>query len=159
VKDFVKKGLVKGLTQFGSWIKRLFKGGGGKATKRVAIEKNGGVSQFVDDLSHITGKTGKSRNRAINAIIAEDFPNLKLTHSPQYSPYVNYGMAKRGVGTHLGAKSFVSRAQLRDAIIHEELHHRRWKRGGINHHPRGSTQEERFYKIISRYKRMRGWKK
>ncbi len=66
------------------------------------LEHNGGISQFVDDLSYITGKTGKRRNRAIDAIIAEDFPNLKLAYRPQYSPYVNYGMVKRGVGTHPG---------------------------------------------------------
>lgn len=115
----------------------------------VAAEFNEGTSQFVDDLSHVTGKAAKSRNRAIGTIITEDFPNLKLTYRAQYSPYVNYGIAKRGVGTHIGAKSFVSRSQLRDTIIHEELHHRWWKKGIINHHPQRSSKEKPFYQIIA----------
>ena len=80
VKGSLKKGLVKGVTHLGRWFKGLFKGSKRKGIKRVAIELDGGTSQFVDDLSHVTGKTAKSRNRAIHAIIAEDFPNLKLTY-------------------------------------------------------------------------------
>jgi hypothetical protein len=146
-------------TRIGAIIARIFKGGRRGNSTGIPTAIRGEPSRFVDDLSHNTGKTGKSRNQAINAIITEDFPNLKLTYIPQYSPYVSYGMAKRGIGTHIGTKSFASRSQLRDTVIHEELHHRWWKRGIINHHPRGSARERRFYRIVSRYKRMRGWQK
>ena len=50
---------------------------------------------------------------------------------------------------------FSSRVDLRDTIIHEELHHRWWERGMYDHHPIGN--DEQFYKVIERYKRMRGW--
>lgn len=52
---------------------------------------------------------------------------------------------------------FVSRSELRDTIKHEEPHHRWWKRGIIDHHPKGSDKEGIFYETIRRYKTMRGW--
>ena len=52
---------------------------------------------------------------------------------------------------------FSSRVDLRDTIIHEELHHRWWQRGIIDHHPMNSTKEAIFYKTINAYKQMRGW--
>lgn len=52
---------------------------------------------------------------------------------------------------------FVSRNELRDTIIHEELHHRWWERGIINHHPTGVDKEKLFYETIKRYKEMIGW--
>ena len=51
-----------------------------------------------------------------------------------------------------------ARNELRDTIIHEELHHRWWKRGLKNRHPPSSTREWKFYETIDRYKKMRGWK-
>ncbi|MEU2246474.1 hypothetical protein [Streptomyces sp. NPDC019224] len=61
----------------------------------------------------------------------------------------------------MGAESFVSRAELRDGLTHEELHHR-WYGRGIppgTHHPRdGSGSSQRFYGTIERYKAMRGWR-
>ena len=112
------------------------------------------------DLSHVTGKTAASRNRAIGAMIKEDFQDLNLTHTPQYSPFVGYGVAKKGVGTQIGPKSFESRAQLRNTIVHEELHHRWFSRGikGGEHHPRdGSGLSDKFYGTVARYMNMRGW--
>jgi hypothetical protein len=95
--------------------------------------------------------------RALDAVIADDLTSLRPTHQPQYSPYGPFGMAKEGVGTHIGPKSFTSRAQLRNSIVHEELHHRWWERGIYDHHPKESTKEAKFYDIIRRYERMRGW--
>lgn len=53
---------------------------------------------------------------------------------------------------------FVSREELRDTILHEELHHRWWNRNIVNHHPVGSEKEELLYKTLRGYKKMRGWK-
>ena len=117
-----------------------------------------GNQPFVEDLSHITGKTAASRNRAIDSLIREDLPNLRLTHQPQYSPFINSGLAKSGQGTHIGYKKFSSRESLRRVIVHEELHHRWFKRGipGL-HHSSDYVPDEKFYRVIDRYFKMRGW--
>ncbi|MEV8554723.1 RHS repeat-associated core domain-containing protein [Streptomyces glaucescens] len=124
-------------------------------------EKAGGNTFRSDaDLRGATGKTSTSRNRAIQAIIAEDFPDLRFTHQPVYSPWVSTGIAKPNAGTHIGAESFVSRAELRDSLVHEELHHRWFSRGipAGTHHPRdGSGLSSRFYGTVARYKSIRGW--
>ena len=126
----------------------------------AAVEGMGARGQFVNNLSHLTGKTAAARNRAIDTVLAEDLSSLRLTHRPQYSPYVPYAMAKDGVGTHIGPNSFISRAQLRNSIVHEELHHRWWARKTkiYDHHPLGSAKEAKFYETIRRYEKMRGWK-
>ncbi|MEW1659732.1 hypothetical protein [Streptomyces sp. NPDC093707] len=55
---------------------------------------------------------------------------------------------------------FESRGQLRDSLVHEELHHRWWNRGLMNHHPGyGEGTSDRFYATITRYFKMRGWPK
>ncbi len=93
--------------------------------------------RWTADLSHVTGKTAQARNRAIDAIIKEDLPDLRLTHKPQYSPFVGHGVSKFGEGIQIGRDSFVSRHELRDTIVHEELHHRWWSRGIFeDHHPK-----------------------
>ncbi|MEU5238653.1 DUF6531 domain-containing protein [Streptomyces lydicus] len=120
--------------------------------------KGGGGNQFVSTLSDVTGSTARSRNRAIEAILKEDFQHLQFTHRPQYSPWAGHGISKLGEGTHIGPSSFVSRRQLRDTIAHEELHHRWWNRGMFQHHPRdGSGTSRKFYETVHRYMRMRGW--
>ncbi|MFG1672979.1 RHS repeat-associated core domain-containing protein [Micromonospora sp. NPDC049282] len=133
--------------------------GGGAGTAAVEFAgKRGGFGAYTEDLSHVTGKTAVSRNRAINAIIKEDFPNLRLTAQPEYSPFVGYGVMRNGGGTQIGAKSFTRRSQLRNTIVHEELHHRWFARGISGHHPReGGPMSEKFYGIVARYEGMRGW--
>lgn len=116
-----------------------------------------GPQVYAPDLSHVTGKGATVRNRAIDSIIKEDFPNLNLTHTPEYNPFLRTGIAQEGAGTQIGKTNFSSRDSLRDVIVHEELHHRWWERGIYEHHPAGSAQESRFYETIDRYKRMRGW--
>ena len=37
----------------------------------------GGSQVYVPDHTHVTGKTARNRNRAIDAIIEEDFPHLE----------------------------------------------------------------------------------
>lgn len=132
-------------------------------TSRVPVAEVEGKADgniWTADLSHVTGKTAVSRNRAISIAIAEDFPDLRFSYRPVYSPFVNTGVAKPGSGVQLGAKSFVSRKELRDSLVHEELHHRWFDRGlpPGTHHPRdGSGLSPRFYDTIARYKAMRGW--
>ncbi|MEV0280367.1 hypothetical protein AB0I22_28790 [Streptomyces sp. NPDC050610] len=119
---------------------------------------NGNVWKSSEELSNATGKTTASRNRAIDAIIMEDFPDLNLTHHPVYSYGVNSGMAMPNVGTQIGFKRFASRALLRTTVVHEELHHRWFARGLTNRHPRdGSGTSGRFYGIVDRYMSVRGW--
>lgn len=112
---------------------------------------------YVSDLSYVTGKAAKARQKAIEAILKEDFLDLKLTYKPEYSPFIRTGVALQNVGTQIGKKMFISRNDLRDTIIHEELHHRWWKRGIVAHHPAGTEKERIFYETIKRYKKMRGW--
>lgn len=124
------------------------------------VEEKAGGNTWTSDLSHVTGKTAASRNRAIEAVIAEDFPSLRFTHQPVYSPWVSTGIARPNGGTQIGAESFVSRAELRDSLVHEELHHRWFSRGipaGTRHPRDGSGLSPRFYGIIARYKSIRGW--
>jgi hypothetical protein len=132
------------------------------------LEYSGGdKQQYVPDLSHIKGKTASARNRAIDAILKEDLSGLSLTHKPRYSPFARTGIAKQNSGTHVGKNVFSSRSELIDTIVHEELHHRWWKRGIVDHHPesiklgRSLTNDEtrkgvEFYATIARYKRMKG---
>lgn len=126
----------------------------------VEVEEisNGITQTYTKDLSHVTGKGAKNRNKAIEIIIKEDFPDLKLSFKPEYSPFIRTGIAQRNTGTQIGKKMFVSREELRDTILHEELHHRWWNRNIVNHHPVGSEKEELFYKTLRGYKKMRGWK-
>jgi hypothetical protein len=121
------------------------------------VEFAGGPQEYVPDLSHLTGKGAQARNRAIDSIIREDFPSLNFIHKPQYNPFIRTGIAQEGMGTQIGKMNFSSRSHLRNVIIHEELHHRWWARGIIDHHPVGSVRELRFYETIRRYERMRGW--
>jgi hypothetical protein len=117
-----------------------------------------GPQVWTSDLRHVTGRTAQNRNRAIDAIIKEDFPNLRLSHKPEYDPFIRTGMAKMGEGTRLGKNSFGSRYDLRDVIIHEELHHRWWAKGRFNHHATEYVPDEHFYNVIERYKRMRDYR-
>lgn len=120
-------------------------------------------------LEAVTGRTARARNRAIQGVIADDLsavpgvrPGLRLTHTPQYSPYARTGLAMQGEGTQIGKNVFHSRHSLRNTIIHEELHHRWWARGiptEAHHAARGVyVANERFYRVIERYERMRGWR-
>jgi hypothetical protein len=114
-------------------------------------------SDISANLSHIIGKIAQQRQKAIDRIIKEDFSNLRLTYKPQYNPFMRTVITKPGKETQLGKNSFSSRSELRDTIIHDELHHRWWKRGIADHHPIGSGEKSKFYETIRRYKRMRGW--
>ncbi|MEU0381008.1 RHS repeat-associated core domain-containing protein [Streptomyces cyaneofuscatus] len=133
---------------------------GSKLGGRSALAQQGSGNVWINDLSHVTGKSAAVRNRAIRATIKEDFPNLRFTHIPQYSPWSRTGIAKNGAGTQIGTERFSSRKLLRNTMVHEELHHRWFARGinGGGHHPRdGSGLSARFYETVRRYESMRGW--
>lgn len=117
---------------------------------------------FVSDLSHVTGKGAKARNRAIESIINSELSGINFIQKPQYSPFVNTGVAMKDVGTHIGKSRFSSRIDLINTIVHEELHHRWWRRGipGYLHHsPDKYVPNERFYNVIDRYMKMKGYVK
>ncbi|MEJ8635624.1 putative T7SS-secreted protein [Streptomyces sp. MS2.AVA.5] len=127
--------------------------------QKPRTEGSGPNPRWTDDLSHVTGSTAQSRNRALQAIMVEDFAHLRFTHTPQYSPFVGHAVARYGEGTQVGPSPFASRHELRQSLVHEELHHRWWDRGVMeSHHPRdGSGNSDRFYETVARYMRMRGW--
>jgi hypothetical protein len=72
----------------------------------------------------------------IDKVVSQDptLQNVRLSFPPSYSSILRFfGSAKRtitGIGakTLIGRTSLVSRVELIDTIIHEELHHRIWKR-------------------------------
>ncbi|MBB5020613.1 hypothetical protein HNQ59_003938, partial [Chitinivorax tropicus] len=136
-------------------------------------ESAGGTNQYINDLSPYTGSRVQNGNRAISAILKEDFSSLRLTYQPLFSPYAETGVTGyapffENPGVQIGYKSLESRAALRDTIIHEELHNRWRYEGGIteNHHfPGGDVaysldlkyRDMKFYATVERYKSMRGW--
>lgn len=113
----------------------------------------------LDQIKHATGSSSLARRRALEAILnSPDFENFKFTHQPVYSPTVYSGMARRNTGIQIGRIPFSSRLELRRTIVHEELHHRWFARGRINHHPRdGSGTSKLFYDTVNRYLQFRGW--
>jgi RHS repeat-associated protein len=109
---------------------------------------------FIPDLRQVTGKTAEVRNRWIDTTIRNDLPNIRFTHVPRYNPYLEpIGIAQRGSGTQIGKGAFTTKRNLIDTLIHEELHHRWWARGILNHH--SPTLDPKFQAIIDRYLRMR----
>lgn len=168
-KEVLMGGATEGLSSFsffelGKVVDVVKRGIQGRANKGVGVSglvieemPSHKPQYYTEDLGYVTGKAARARKRAIEAIIKEDFPDLKLTFKPEYSPFIRTGVAQINTGTQIGKKMFVSRAELRDVIIHEELHHRLWKQGLYNHHPIGTKEEKKFYEIIRRYKELRGW--
>lgn len=75
-------------------------------------------------MSHLTGKSTKTRNRAIDAVIEEDFSSLNLSHKPVYNKFSSSGVTRPGEGIQFGRNSFMNCSTLRDTLIHEELHNR-----------------------------------
>jgi len=55
---------------------------------------------YTSDLSQVTGKGAQARQKAIDAVIAEDFPDLNLTYDPEYSPYIRTGIAQKDTSHH-----------------------------------------------------------
>ena len=170
--DFLREVAIGGITGglssaafygAGKGIERLKEGL--RPSKRSAVFKHNALEEmpsdrpqyYTSDLSQVTGKSAKARQRAIDAILKEDFPDLNLSYKPEYNPFIRTGVAQQNTGTQIGKNMFISRDELRDTIIHEELHHRWWKQGIYDHHPVGTDKEAIFYEIIRRYKEMRGW--
>jgi RHS repeat-associated protein len=126
---------------------------------RELIENSGRYPQkYHPDLSHVTGKAAHGRNQAIESVTRNELSGVRLTFKPQYNPFIRTGIAAKNVGTQIGKNSFASRKELINTIIHEELHHRWWSRGIINHHPTGSMKEAKFYETVHRFMRMKGLK-
>ncbi|NIJ64201.1 hypothetical protein FHR20_001132 [Sphingomonas leidyi] len=74
----------------------------GVAVEGSAVEFAAGQQAFTADISNVTGKTAIARNRAINAVISEDLSGVRLTHAPEYSPFIGHGVVMKGTGTQMG---------------------------------------------------------
>jgi RHS repeat-associated protein len=129
-------------------------------------ESAGGTNAWTSQqaLQQVTGRTARQRKAAIDAILKEDLANVRMSHTPQYSPYARSGIASppgdpEGCGVQLGKTVFSSRKDLLSTVVHEELHHRWWQRGiPSNHHsPDKYVPNEKFYKIVSRFVKMKGF--
>jgi hypothetical protein len=59
------------------------------------------------------------------------------------------------VGTQIGSKAFGSQRLLIETLLHEELHHRWWRRGVYDRHA-NPVLDAQFEATIQRYLRMRG---
>jgi hypothetical protein len=107
----------------------------------------------------------------IDKIVSQDaaLKNVRISHPPKYSSQLrHFGLAIRtlsgsGARTLIGRKSLVSRAELIDTIIHEELHHRIWKRAmrGLEKYMMrigNRTIEEAYVEAATnRFMRMKGF--
>ncbi|WNG16934.1 RHS repeat-associated core domain-containing protein [Cystobacter fuscus] len=125
----------------------------------TAAEASGGVGRnadFVSDLRHVSGRSAQVRNAWIQEILKKDIPNVRMTHVPQYNPFLSpFALAVQRKGTQIGKRSFASRRELIDTIVHEELHHRWWSRGIYGHH--SPALDDKFSATVKRYMRMRGF--
>ena len=111
---------------------------------------------FVPDLSHVTGKTAQVRAAVIEHLSSQELSGVRLTHVPEYNPFLEpFGIAKEGVGSQLGPLAFQSRANTVETIVHEELHHRWWARGIVDHHAIPEL-DARFEAVVQRFLRMKG---
>ncbi|MFI9271692.1 LamG-like jellyroll fold domain-containing protein [Kitasatospora sp. NPDC052896] len=127
----------------------------------------GNVWGTREQIKNATGKSSRNRSRALSSVRRTDFPNIRFRVDAEYSPTVNTGLSKPGHKVQIGRKSFVSRYELRNTVIHEELHHRWFERPNQftrPHHPRPNNgvehpQSVKFYYTIDRYFALRGWKK
>ncbi|WP_058186421.1 SpvB/TcaC N-terminal domain-containing protein [Terracidiphilus gabretensis] len=92
-------------------------------------------TEYVEDLSHVSGQTAFVRNALIRHVLANDLPGFELPFIPKYNPFLKpLGVAKEGLGSQLGKLAFASRRQIADTIVHETLHHFWWSRGLTDHH-------------------------
>jgi hypothetical protein len=83
------------------------------AREALALEENSGKGYYwADAKTSLTGKTAKARNAAIDSILNNELKDVPLTFKPHYSPTAQFGVAKRGVGTQIGPRSFESRSEL-----------------------------------------------
>jgi hypothetical protein len=128
------------------------------ATTNATVEGSGGATEFVEDLSHVTGRTTQVRNAWIEETKARVLRNVRFTFQPKYNPFITkgYGVAKPFTGTQIGPKAFATEKELVDTLVHEELHHRWFARGVFNHHatPTLNVLHER---IVARFMRMKGY--
>ena len=152
------KGIRAGIRKFRAWRQaRSLQAG-------PDVEFSGGTKgSGYADISGVTGKTARARNRHIDATIKQHLRGINLTHKARYNPFmesppgkIRYGAAKRGVGTQVSRHAFRSQRKLTETLVHEELHHRFWRNNLLNHHD-DSALNEKFMRIVARYLEMRGW--
>lgn len=65
---------------------------------------SGSPQYYTSNLSQVTGKAAKICEKAIEAILKEDFSDLNLSYKPAYSPFVRTGIAQQNTGAQIGKK-------------------------------------------------------
>jgi hypothetical protein len=82
-----------------------------------------------------------------------------MTYHPEYDPEMIslfYGGAQEGVGSFVGPRAIgAGRRQTIRTIVHEELHHRLWRRGwwyGL----KAGKWEDYIETVIDRFMRIKG---
>jgi RHS repeat-associated protein len=139
------KGIVSAVGRLGG--RRLVEYSGGKGIATV---------RRLEDLTLMSGRTAQVRNAWIRGMIDRYLPKLKLTFVPQYNPRLApFGISEAGKGTQIGKKAFQSMRELLDTIVHEELHHRWFKQGLVNHH--SAKLEPYLEYTVKKYMQIRGW--
>jgi RHS repeat-associated protein len=116
-------------------------------------------ADFAADLRQVTGRGAQARNAQISGTISKSLPNLRLTHPPQYNPFLKgaFGVSKKGVGSQIGRSAFSSQRQLIETIVHEELHHRWWARGIPGDPHLVPALDLKFEMTVQRYMSARGF--
>ena len=128
-------------------------------------------NQLIKDTGLIQDVTERSiaRSRVINNIMEQDFPKLQLRAGqyPVYDPELPlsmYSEATKEGAIKIGPLAFESKnplLEIREGIVHEELHHRLWFDRHIPyklHHPEPNPYVGPFQRDVDRYMRFRGWK-
>ncbi|AUY53682.1 hypothetical protein [Streptomyces sp. CB01881] len=98
----------------------------------------------------------------------QDFPHTRFRVDSEYSLTVRTGLSDPGQPVQIGRYRLSSQNDLRETIIHEELHHGWFERPQTyvrKHHPKPSearnaahlAQTDKFYEIVQRYMNIRGW--
>jgi hypothetical protein len=135
------------------------------AARDAAAQKRAAQPRETD-LSHLDKATGPKRaeidqrEKMIDSIMSNELQGLRLTFRPRYNPDLSpsyTGISREGAGIQLGPAAFRSRFELAKTTVHEELHHRWWKRGiRGDHHPVFTLRAQRFYGTVNRYLKLRG---
>lgn len=98
---------------------------------------------------------------AVDEVVAGDLGGVKFTAEPQYDPALTtYGEAVQGnrfvpAQTRVGQRATQSVGHMRETLLHEELHHRLWKRGVPSpHHP---SKDAYLKSVLIRFFKKKGW--
>ncbi|MEI6528082.1 MAG: RHS repeat-associated core domain-containing protein [bacterium] len=135
-----------------------------EALRNLAQSTTRATREILKDVSKEESKLGNSYNgvplvesqTTIAEVIKSDFSGLSFMQPPEFAPALSQlGLSQIGAFSKIGPRAFKSLGALRETLLHEELHHRFWKRGIPSpHHP---IMEEYMRKVLIRYYLKKGW--